>query len=117
MPSVYDIVTERILALLDEGVPPWRKTWVAPELMPTSLTTGKLYRGINVALLGSAPFGSPYWVTYRQAQKRGGHVQKGEKGWPCIFWKPIEVEDEETGETVKRFILRYYTVFTASVRR
>lgn len=28
-----------------------------------------------------------------------------------MFWKPIEVEDEETGENVKRFILRYYTVF------
>ncbi|MCA8919919.1 MAG: DUF1738 domain-containing protein [Planctomycetes bacterium] len=111
MPTVYEIVTERILNLLEQGTPPWRKTWAAPEFMPTSLVTGKLYRGVNVALLGSAPYGSPFWATYKQAQKCGGNVRKGEKGWPCVFWKRIEVEDKETGETRQSFILRYYTVF------
>jgi antirestriction protein ArdC len=62
-------------------------------------------------LLGSAPFDSAYWITYKQAQKLGGSVRKGERGFPCVFWKPVEVEDKETGEIVKRFILRYYIVF------
>lgn len=88
MPSVYEIVTERILALLEEGTPPWRKTWAGPELMPTSLTTGKKYRGINVALLASARFGSPYWITYNQARKRGGYVRKGSAAFRACSGNP-----------------------------
>ena len=40
----------------------------------------------------------PYWLTYKQARERGGHVRKGEKGAAIFFWKVYErpSEDVET---------------------
>ena len=65
--------------------------------------------------LDCAAYSSPYWVTYRQAQERGGHVRKGEKASPVVFWKQWETQrtDPETGERVRKClpILRYYNLF------
>ena len=114
--TVYRIVTERICELLDQGVVPWRKPW-NPELgMPRSLSTGKLYRGINVWLLGSSMFGSPWWGTYRQITERGGQVRKGEKSTLVVFWKKLDRKaKDENGEETDRpgFVLRYYKCFNA----
>jgi antirestriction protein ArdC len=63
---------------------PWRKTWVTG--LPKSLTTGKEYRGINILMLSLSGFTSRYWLTYRQALRLGGHVRKGEKATPVIYW-------------------------------
>lgn len=82
--NIYQSVTERILKQLAAGVVPWRKTWTTA--MPKSLTTGKEYRGINIVVLAAAGFDSRYWVTYRQAQKLGGYVRKGQKSTPVVFW-------------------------------
>ena len=113
-PSVYGIITERIIAKLESGVVPWRQPW-ANVGMPRNLASGREYRGVNVFLLASARFAAPYWLTYRQAQERGGNVRKGERSTPVVFWKQWEVTDRdtETGEPIaKRIpILRYYNVF------
>ena len=50
--SVYDIVTERILAELEKGQVPWRKPW--RTLPPANLIRKKPYRGINTFLLALA---------------------------------------------------------------
>jgi hypothetical protein len=74
--SVYSIVTEQILKQLESGVAPWHKPWSTQ--IPKNLVNGRGYRGINVFLLSSSGYGSPYWLTYKQATERGGHVRKGE---------------------------------------
>jgi antirestriction protein ArdC len=110
--SVYDIVTERILAELEKGEVPWRKPW--RTLPPANLVSKKPYRGINFFLLSLAGYGSQYWLTYRQAQALGGNVRKGEHGTKIVFWKfdkyETETADGETEERKSAF-LRYYTVF------
>jgi len=110
--SVYQIVTEQILKQLEAGVAPWHRPWT--NQLPKNLVSGKEYRGINVFLLASSGYGSPYWLTYKQATERGGYVRKGEHGSKVVFWKigTREVEDA-AGETVekKSILLRYYTVF------
>jgi len=67
-----------------------------------------------VFLLSSSGYGSPYWLTYKQATERGGHVRKGEHGTKVVFWKigTRETEDAD-GDTIERrsILLRYYTVF------
>lgn len=83
--SIYEIVTQRILSRLEAGVVPWRKTWTTG--LPKSLTTGKEYRGLNILVLGTAEFTSRYWLTYRQALQSGGHVRKGERATPVVYWK------------------------------
>lgn len=112
--SVYDQITERIIALLEKGTVPWRKPWNAQSGFPRNLVSKKPYRGVNVFLLHAMSYESPYWLTFRQAQELGGSVRKGEKACPVVFWKQLEVEDEETGETDKIPMLRFYHVFNVA---
>jgi len=91
--NIYAAVTDRILKLLDSGTVPWRKTWTTG--LPKSLATGREYRGANILLLGLAGFSSRYWVTYRQAQRLGGHIRKGERATPIYYWHWRSQEDLE----------------------
>src|SRR4029077_507999 len=78
--DVYQIVTDRVISLLEAGTVPWRKPWAGGDYQfPRNLASGKAYRGVNVWLLSCAGYGSPYWVSYKQAKERGGNVRKGEK--------------------------------------
>ncbi len=44
----YDLITERILTQLDNGLVPWRKPWgLQPGLMPMNGTSSREYKGIN----------------------------------------------------------------------
>ncbi len=111
--KVFEIITERILAALDEGTVPWRKPWKCGGA-PRNLVTGKPYRGLNVFLIVMQGYASPYWLTFKQAQERGGQVRKGEKGTPVAYWSfmshAVESEDNEIEERQIPF-MRYYTVF------
>jgi antirestriction protein ArdC len=109
--TVNDIITERIMAILEQGAAPWQKPWRVASQMPRNLVSGKPYRGLNVFLLHALQYASPFWLTFKQAQDLGGHVKRGEKAMPVVFWKKLETEDEQTGETKASFILRYYSVF------
>jgi antirestriction protein ArdC len=117
--QIYQLVTDRILALLEQGVVPWKKPWKTrggPALPPSNLLSLRPYRGINVFLLIAQGFGSPYWLTFKQAQARGGHVRRGELGTPIVFWRidqGIEeaAEEDESASERRRILLRYYTVF------
>lgn len=111
MRRVYQVITDRIIALLEDGTVPWRRSWSTTDALPKNLVSKKEYRGINVFLLAAAGFESPYWVSYKQASNLGGNVRKGEKGFPCIYWNWVEKKDEESNETKKIPFVRYYTVF------
>jgi antirestriction protein ArdC len=108
--KVYEIVTDRILQALEKGVVPWHKPWTGGGL-PASLKTKKEYRGINVFLLAFTPHKSRFFLTYKQAEALGGHVKKGEKGYPIIFWTFIDKDKEDSDKKKKIPLLRYYTVF------
>lgn len=111
--SVYSIVTEQIINQLESGVVPWQQPWTTR--IPRSLISQKPYRGVNVFLLAGRGFGSPYWLTFNQAQKLGGYIRKGERSTVVCFWKigNYEKQDVDTGEleSHKSFLLRYYRVF------
>lgn len=115
MVTVYEVVTDRILAELEKGVVPWRRPWrvTGGEGMPANLVSKKPYRGINPFLLTCSGYSSPWWVSFKQAKSLGGCVRKGERGCPVVFWKIGEHEDE-AGRVRKSFILRYYTVFNVA---
>ena len=115
--SVYQIVTDQIIEMLDNGVVPWHKPWKG-TMYPSNLISKKAYRGINPFILACVAsmkgYDSPFWLTYNQAKKKGGQVRKGEKSTLVVFWKWIEKEVEnDNGEMKKRSfpILRYYNVF------
>jgi len=118
--TVKELVTDRIIEQLDKQEIPWRRTWVSE--VPTSLSSGKPYRGLNYFILSSFDFKSKFWGTFNQIQALGGRVKKGEKAAIVQFWKfgsylekdedgnPIITESGELKEG-KRVLLRYYRVF------
>ena len=111
--TIYQMVTDKIVNLLERGTVPWRRTWVGgPSFeLPVNLKTGHQYRGVNVILLVSAGYSSRFWLSFKQAQTLGGHVRRGERGWPVIFWKRIEITDSKTGGPKEIPMLRFYRIF------
>lgn len=105
--NVYEIITDRILDALRGGVVPWRRPWSSS--LPKNLVSGREYRGVNVLLLQSTPFLSPYWLTFRQAKTLGGSVKRGVRGCPIVYWNVRE--NEEDGRKRERAFLRHFTVF------
>jgi antirestriction protein ArdC len=115
--AVFDVINDRILAKLDEGVVPWRKPWNGPASAPRSVD-GRTYSGINAFFLACLGYADPRFLTFKKALELGGRVRRGEKGYPVVFWKQLSVTqtDEETGEErTKRIpMLRYFTVFNVA---
>lgn len=111
--DVYESVTDRIVAALEEGVVPWKVPWVGGG--PVNVRNGRQYRGINIFLLGLRGYGDPRWGTFKAVKEMGGHVRKGEKGTSVILWKPVRREKEEAGQVVDASyrLLKSYTVFNA----
>ncbi|MCC6232915.1 MAG: DUF1738 domain-containing protein [Verrucomicrobiales bacterium] len=91
--SIYDLVTSRILARMEQGVVPWHKPWTTG--LPKSLASGREYRGINLLLLSASEYSSGYWLTYREAQRLGGHVRRGERATTVVYWKWRTPEERE----------------------
>ena len=113
--DVYEIVTDRIIDLLEKGVVPWHKPWAGGRnSAPANLVSKKPYRGLNVWLLGSMGYSSPYWVSYKQATEMGGQVRKGEKSTMVVYWKMFETIDKVTKEKKTIPMLRYYNVFNVT---
>lgn len=111
--DVNQIITERVVQMLEAGRVPWRKPW-QPGAAHRSIL-GHAYRGVNVFLLAmeaqAGGYSSPFWITFRQAKERGGSVRKGEQSTLVVFWKRLKVEDKDTHEDKVIPLLRYYRVF------
>lgn len=109
--TVYQMVTDRIIAELEKGNIPWEKPWTGVQSEAISGTTGKPYSLLNQMLLGKPG----EWYTFNQVKQLGGMVRKGEKSSFVVFWKqtPVKEENPETGEIKEKLVpmLRYYNVF------
>ena len=104
--DLYKEITDRMIREMEAGVIPWRKPWMAAGRV-ISHTTGKPYSLLNQMLLGRPG----EWLTFKQVQEEGGYVRKGEKASMVVFWKWLDVKDEETKEITQVPFLRYYNVF------
>lgn len=105
MATVYEIVTNKVLEKLEQGVIPWRKPWVNRGQAVNWLTQ-KSYRGINAMLLDPGEY-----ATFNQISSFGGRIKKGEESHIVVFWKWLEKENEETGKIEKMPLLRFYKVW------
>jgi antirestriction protein ArdC len=123
MNDLYQKVTDRIVAALEAGTPPWIAPWRDGMGIPGNLATAKPYRGINVLMLHLEAQEHAYddnrWLTLRQANELGARVRKGEQGTSIVFfrWKEIEDAETQTSEDARKRVvplLRSYTVFNAS---
>jgi antirestriction protein ArdC len=122
--DIYERVTSRIVAQLEQGVRPWTKPWNAGQAAGRVAfplrANGKPYRGVNVLILWMEAMANGYaaafWMTYRQAGELGGQVRTGEKGTMVVFTSTVtRTETDDDGEEVERDIrfLKTYHVFNA----
>ncbi len=110
--DVYQIVTDRIVRLLEAGTVPWHQPWKGGNQWPQNFITRKVYRGINLFLLNAASYPSPYWLTFKQVQTLGGHIKKGEQSFPVVFWKMFKEENDAEERRIP--FLRYHRVFNVA---
>ena len=101
--SLYQEITDKIIAELEAGRVPWVQPWgepaaSAPLGVPQNAATGRCYSGINIIILWTAVieggFSGQSWLTFRQALGLGGHVRKGEKGTTVVYADRF-IPDEE----------------------
>ena len=124
--DIYQIVTDKIIARLEEGNIPWHKPWNVQGIA-RNYATGSIYRGINALLLSSNVHEHQYYLTYKQAADLGGRIRKGSKAEIVTYWNWIYV-DKLTGKKVssqnspsrpdtevnKSAFLKYYNVFNVA---
>jgi antirestriction protein ArdC len=124
--SVYQEITGKIIAELEQGRVPWVQPWNAaatPLGLPKNAATGRAYSGINILILWIAGmergFTGHNWLTFRQALKLGGHVRKGEKGVTAVFadryipWRERQRAAETGADPEAIPFLKRFTVFNA----
>jgi antirestriction protein ArdC len=88
--DIYQAITSRFVEQLKRGTVPWQKPWFGVQ----NIVSRKPYRGINALLLGSTDDQSPFWITFKQALDLGGHVRKGQRSTPVIYYKILEKRDD-----------------------
>lgn len=132
--DVYQIITDRIIAQLEQGTIPWHKPWIAlsvryegrkthtetrTQQVAYSRATGKPYSLLNQMLLAQPG----EWASFKQITEAGGRIKAGEKSSVAVFWKFLERDRldaktgapvlDDDGKPVKEQIpyLRYYNVW------
>ncbi len=116
-PSIYQTVTDRIISSLKAGVIPWEKPWKTPRFtggpFPRNFNTGRPYRGINVLLLWSSDYSSPFWLTLQTDAGVERHRSQRRTRLPVIFYKQLPEQAKEDAEANERtpFVYCRYTVF------
>ena len=121
--DLYQNVTDRIVASLEQGVRPWIKPWsaehAAGRITRPLRANGLAYQGINVLVLWSDAvikgYSAPIWMTFRQALELNAHVRNGERGSTVVYASTVTRTgtDAQTGEETAETIpfLKSYTVF------
>ena len=125
--SLYDEVTARIIAELEEGRFPWVQPWsnaAASPGLPRNATTGRAYSGVNVLILWGAVIAGAYpnqgWLTFRQALAAGGCVRKGAHGVTVCYADRFTPEAEkqrsaEQGDDARSIpFLKRFVVFNVA---
>ena len=125
--DLYAEVTNKIMAMIEQGVAPWRRTWSQYGLA-RNYATGHIYTGINMVLMNITPHPIPYFMTFNQIQEKGGKIRKGSKAEMVIYFSVYYKDGKDTTLTkqeaaamhragkevqVLKFI-KYYNVFNVA---
>ena len=105
--DVQSIITEKIIWYLEQGIVPWRTSWMEAGV-PTSLISKRPFRGINVLLLAAFGYKHNQFLTSKQVEDIGGKVKPDETANMIVFWSTPQANTVDKKKTVT---LRYYNVY------
>lgn len=116
--KVYEMVTERIVKELEQGIIPWQKPWSGCKSGAFNYKSGRTYCLMNQFILRHRDG----YLTFNQCKAMGGKVKKGAKAEVVFEWivKNYQRKDEqgqpmvdEDGKPVmfKKISLTYDKVF------
>lgn len=120
--DIYQKVTDKIIADLEQGKLTWLKPWSSANadrrIIKPLRHNGLPYSGINILMLWGAAmeggYTSPYWMTFKQAKEFDAHVKKGERGNLVVYANTItKTEETSDGGEEERIIpfMKGYSVF------
>jgi antirestriction protein ArdC len=112
----FQIVSDRLVRILETGVKPWAKPWKAIGYQ--NLITGHEYTGINPLICAidcmAQGYDRPYFLTFNQAKENGWAIKKGSESTWIRWGGSYAVENQnDQGETVKEFrnSAKWFNVF------
>ena len=111
--NVYEMVTERIIEQLEQGIIPWEKPWSGVREGAFNRISKKSYSLLNQMMLKH----DGEYATFKQWQELGGHIRTREKSEIIVFWKiyPVEEVQEDGSKVVKQIpLLKYINEFHIS---
>ena len=132
-PRLTELVIKKIETLTGD----WQKPWIADMThgLPRNLR-GTPYRAGNVLMLlflsEIMGYGTPVFMTFKQAKEEGLNIRKGSDAFPVYFWK-MYVRHKETRKKIESAeyyrlpkeqqkhydlipVMRYYPVFYPKFR-
>lgn len=109
--DLYRTVTDKIVAAIEAGagtfVMPWHVG--AATGRPTNALTGHGYRGVNVLALWAeacmSGYGTGWWASYRQWERLGAQVRRGEHGTVIVFYNRLDTAPTDELDESDRFRL------------
>ena len=114
--TAYDVVTNTVLAQLEEvSLSDYTKPFFTNTSagLQTNIVSGNAYKGINqIVLMMLSTFTDTRWATYKQWKSLNAQVRKGESGTKIIFFKMLDIEEDD-GSKKKIPFAKVYTVFNA----
>ena len=119
--DVYTSITNQIIASIENGVGevqlPWHRKGFSTA-RPFNIRSKKAYNGVNILSLWIAAYINGFehgiWGTYKQWQERGAQVRKGEQSSLIVFFKDIEVENQNGEDPSHYSIAKASRVFNVA---
>lgn len=124
--DAYQMVTDRICQLMEQGFIPWNMPWAMKKTSGWSGQDGHIYSLLNQFMLAdpSKKYASfdeliqdiaGEWVTFNEAHNRGGRIKKGAKSRKVVFFKMVHKKDEDGNETEEVYpVITWSAVFKVS---
>lgn len=105
MATVEEIITDKIISMLENGIIPWHRPWVGTQSFAYNRISAKTairankpipaYSFLNQMLLNRPG----EWASFKQWTEECASVKKGEKGSICVWWSKLSYpeKDKATG--------------------
>ncbi len=95
--KVREELAKRFQEALSQGKLPWESCWSQDR--PQNAVTNTRYRGVNAIWLSYVAqvkgYADPRWCTFKQAENKGWHIQKGQKATYVEYWAYFDREKKK----------------------